>query len=96
MTWDWTARFATKAFWLSAAEVFDAWRVVPRAVLFSMGGTTIWVIKSVLPWYMHLPATERGVEETAGVVSLVTAISTVFKYALDSYVNSGRKWDGSR
>jgi hypothetical protein len=82
----------SKQLWLDWAEIFDAWRVVPRTVLFGMGYLTWHTVTRCLDWFTHLPATERSYEEAGAAVLIIGSVSTVFKYALDSYINSGRQW----
>ena len=84
--------FQSKQFWLDTAEVFDAWRIVPRSVLYGMGLLTWRVVMRCLDWFTNLPATQRSYEEAGAAVLIIGAVTTVFKYALDSYMNSGRQW----
>jgi hypothetical protein len=39
-----------KQHWLDAAEVFDAWRVAPRIVLFGYCAWLVEVIDRILTW----------------------------------------------
>ena len=82
----------SKQLLLDWAETFDAWRVVPRTVLYSMGILTWRTVTKVVDWFIHLPATERSYEEAGAAVLIITAVTTVFKYALDSYMITGRQW----
>lgn len=81
-----------KGYCLDAAEVFDAWRVVPRIILFGYGAWAIKVVGLVLDWYMTLPFAERSFEASglAGVV--ITAVTGLATLAIKLYVQSGREW----
>lgn len=76
-TWTaWKIRF------LDLAEIFDAWRVVPRAVL-TFYGAMCWQLAT---WYMALKA---PVPEQA---AFVTAIIGLAVPLTNFYFNSGRRW----
>jgi hypothetical protein len=67
---------------LDAAEVFDAWRIVPRAILTTYGALC-WHITT---WYLELkaPTTEQ--------MAFVTAIVGLAVPLTNFYFTSGRKW----
>ena len=81
-----------KELWLQWAEIFDAWRVVPRTALYSMALLTWKVVMRCLDWFTTLPSTQRSYEEAGAAVLIIGSVTTVFKYALDSYMTSGRQW----
>jgi len=71
-----------KQFFLDAAELADAWRLIPRAIIIGYGALT-W---EVVEWFMALPvpSTEQSL--------LVSAVAGSFSVASGFYVNSGRSW----
>lgn len=73
----------TKQVLLTGAEVVDAWRVVPRILLFTVGVYVYWVTD----WYMGLAT--RGTTETVvtGIVGLVVPA------VINLYQTSGRTWE---
>lgn len=78
---------------LSIAEVIDAFRVVPRVLLFGYCWFGYYVVSTLLDWYMALPVSERGLEAggfAAGVITAVTGLATAF---MNIYHKSGRSWD---
>ena len=79
--------------WLLWAERFDSWRVVPRVILFLYCGFVYKVTFYMLIWYTHEPAVARGVEETAFVSAIFTAMSMLAGYVLNIYTNAGRDWN---
>lgn len=82
-----------KAGWLAAAESFDAWRVVPRVVLFSYGGWVAHVVDKTLSWYMHLPSAERTLEASGLTGAIITAVTGLFPWVYRIYADTGRDWN---
>jgi hypothetical protein len=82
----------TKAQLMHAAEVFDAWRVVPRIVLLLYGTYVYKVTFFMLNWYAHEPATSRGVEESAFASVVITAVTGFAPWILKIYADTGRNW----
>jgi len=93
---------------MDAAEIMDAWRVVPRALV---TGYAILVVKVVI-WYMNLepsiPSDLKPFIQTASDASLaihdqpstqhaalVTAVIGFGAAVFGLYANTGRRWDGS-
>ena len=76
-----------KRTWLDAAELFDAWRVVPRLVLLSYGHM-VW---DMWQWVKSIP------DLTTQQTVFVTAITGLAVPLTGWYMNTGRKWgkDGS-
>lgn len=82
----------TKAPFLHAAEVFDSWRVVPRLIVFFYGLFVYKVTFFILVWYSSEPPTARGVEESAVVGVVVTAVTGFAPLIYKVYSDSGRDW----
>ena len=86
---------------LALAEAFDAWRIIPRALV---AGYAFLVYK-VVAWYMDLhPVLMEGcVSEnitdcihqapTTQHAALVTAVVGMAAVIIGLYSNTGRKWD---
>lgn len=66
-------------FW---AELIDAWRVVPRIVLFSYGLLVYYVVS----WYMDL------IDPTTQQTILVTTITSLSSAIIGLYHNSSKNW----
>jgi len=83
-----------KQAWLDAAEIVDAWRVVPRALLFAY---CIWVwnvVGDTLNWYQHLPAAERTLEASGLAGAVITAVLGLATWVFKIYSDGGRDWTG--
>ncbi len=85
----------SKEKWLAAAEVVDAWRVVPRIIMFGYCVWTIDVVWKLLAWYMALPGPERSLEASGFAAGVITAVTGLNTFAIRVYVYSGRKWNGT-
>jgi hypothetical protein len=71
-----------KKTWLDAAELFDAWRAVPRIVLLGYG----WLVWDMWQWVKHLP--DLTTQQTA----FVTVITGLAVPLTGWYMNTGRRW----
>lgn len=78
---------------LTAAEVFDSWRVIPRLLLLGYCWFVVYLTNWLLTWYMALPAAERSVEASGLAVGIFTAVTGFGTAFLNTYSKSGRKWD---
>jgi hypothetical protein len=79
--------------WLLAAERFDAWRIVPRILLFGYCGFAAYLIDTIVTWYTHLPAAEQSIQN-AGLITAVSTVLTGFGVPIFSiYSQNGRNWD---
>ncbi len=81
-----------KQAWLDAAEIIDALRVIPRIMLFSFFAFYMWYIWITTNWYFQL--TEPGMWDTTFISTTVTAIGTMLIWIGNTYINSGRRWNG--
>lgn len=68
--------------WLRAAEIFDAWRTVPRLLV----GGYAWLVWDVTQWAMRMP--DLSPAQSAFVSVVWGAATGVFGL----YVGTGRKW----
>lgn len=73
-----------KQWWLDTAEVIDANRLVPRAIMAGYG----YAFWRLLEWYMALP--EPTNQQSAAFASMVGLAGAVTKF----YVETGRRWNG--
>lgn len=78
-------RVAWKASALAAAEVADAWRIVPRALVVAYG----WCLWQVTSWFMALP--DPGAPQSAFVSIVWGAMATLTGW----YLSTGRKWQST-
>lgn len=81
--------------YLDTAEMVDALRLIPRFLLIGYCFFVLWLTDRLLTWYMALPAAERGIETggfAGGVFTAATGLATIF---VNTYLNSGRKWNGT-
>lgn len=72
-----------KRSWLDLADILNALRAIPRALLTVYGAMGVWLAV----WYTQLPAVERTAE-TSGFVGLVLA---AFAKLCDWYMKTGGK-----
>ena len=72
-----------KYYWMSAAEIIDAFRGVPRAMVLGYA----YLVWHVVDWFMSLSA--PSTEHTFLVSTVVGGAAAVFGL----YVNSGSGWD---
>lgn len=72
----------TKRGWLIVAELIDAYRIIPRMVLFFYGV----MVYEVVRWFMLLP--EPSTQHTSFVSTVVGLCAIIVAF----YNNSGRKW----
>lgn len=72
-----------KYYWMSAAEIIDAFRGIPR-VLVAGYAFLVW---KVVDWFMNLP--DPTTEHTFLVSTVIGGAAAVFGL----YVNSGSGWD---
>lgn len=84
----------TKQDWLDWAEITDAWRVVPRIILFTYGWWAIYVVDRCLLWYFHQPVAERTVQDSGLITGVITAVTGLLTLAIKFYIQSGRVWTG--
>jgi hypothetical protein len=68
---------------LDFAEIFDAFRIIPRGILIAFG----YLVYYVIDWYMKLP--EPSTQHAALVTTVVGASAAV----IGLYNNSGRPWN---
>ena len=85
----------SKENWLISAEVFDAWRVIPRVVLAVYAGFVYHVTMYVLDWYTHLDTASRTLETSSVVGVVFTAIAGFTPWIFKLYIENGRNWDAS-
>lgn len=83
-----------KALWMDWAEIIDAWRLVPRIIIFALLGWNIVLIDRIWTWYAHLPTADRSTSDAALIGVIVTAVTGLFTLAVKFYNNSGRVWTG--
>lgn len=70
----------TKA--LYYAEIIDAWRIVPRGILFAYAGLVYWIVN----WFMMMenPTTQQA--------ALATTVAGTVAAVIGLYQHTGRKW----
>jgi thiol:disulfide interchange protein len=81
--------------WLDAAEVFDAWRIVPRIIVTVFLVVFAWAVVYFSMMYFRLPAGERTVAMTAFVSVVLTALTTALPFIVKIYTDNGRDWTGT-
>ena len=83
-----------KAAWLDAAEVFDAWRITPRTILYGFGWLFGYVITHTMHWYFGLPSAERTGQVTAVIGVIIPSVSGLAVWVYKIYSQGGRNWEG--
>lgn len=79
--------------WIDAAEVFDSWRVIPRAVLLGYCWWTVYLVDKLTGWYMHIPVAERAVETAGFAGAVITAVTGMGAFVFKIYSDNGRDWN---
>lgn len=79
---------------LNVAEVVDAWRVTPRALLLAYWLLVYDVTDRLLTWYMTLPALERTAEASGMAFGIFTALLGLGTIFMNAYIKTGRRWNG--
>jgi hypothetical protein len=85
----------TKQDRLDEAEVFDSWRVVPRAILFIYLIFLIWLTVYLAIKFFDISAAERTTQLTAFASLLLTAAYGAFGWIFKIYTAGGRDWDAA-
>lgn len=80
---------------IHAAEIFDSWRVAPRALLFGYGIWVSHITYKILEWYMHLPSAERSLETTGLAGVIITTITGLLTIIFKTYSSTGRDWNNN-
>lgn len=83
----------TKQLWLQWAEIFDSWRVIPRLFFGCYWIATFVFIFQFAYWYCHLPANERGYEESGSMVAIIGLLTKFGQVIFDTYSKNGRDWN---
>ena len=78
--------------WLDRAEIFDAFRVMPRILVISFAFFTVWVVADTLEWYKMLPVSERAMEASGFAFGVITSVSGLLTAVIKIYQSTGRKW----
>jgi hypothetical protein len=81
-----------KTKFLDVAQVFDTWRVVPRAVLFGYAWWVMHVTDNTLSWYQHLPSAERTLEASGLAGAIITAITGMAVWVYRIYADTATDW----
>lgn len=79
--------------WIQGAEIFDAWRVVPRIVLFSYASWLAYVTDKLLTWYMALPVAAQTTQASGFCLGAITAITAIAGFVFKVYSENSRNWD---
>lgn len=84
--------------WLDAAEVFDAWRVVPRALILGFATWIVYVFDLLIRWYIGIPTGAANIlgVQSAFVFGVFSALSTLSGYIFKVYSDGGRDWQEDR
>lgn len=81
------------AAWLRRAEIFDSFRVVPRALVFGYCAWAFHVIDKILLWYTHLPIAEQTLQNAGMVTGVITAVTGFGVPIFRIYTENGRNWN---
>ena len=78
--------------WLTYAELFDSWRVVPRILLFGYSAWLVIATDRLLSWYMGLPIAAQTAQASAFCGGSITALTGIGGYVYRIYSENGRDW----
>lgn len=88
------AALKNKQLWLDWAEITDAWRIVPRVIIFVLLGWNIYLIDRIWTWYAHLAVADRTTADAALIGTMVATVTGLFTLSVKFYQSSGRQWTG--
>jgi len=77
---------------LDAAELFDAWRVVPRVLLFADAAVSLSILIKITWWYCALRSVDRTSTDAIVIGILVPSVAGLFTAAFKFYIDTGRNW----
>ena len=89
----------SKQWWLDAAEIMDAWRLIPRLILVAIYAFVLWYTWGVTEMFFKA-LFDPGVTEwkLAGISAFggltIPALGALATGITKAYLNSGRKWNG--
>lgn len=81
-----------KQAWLDVAEVIDAYRVIPRVLLFAWMVFYMSYTWDLTDIFFSLSDPNNG--QAAFVTTVISALGTMSVWLGNIYVNSRRSWDG--
>lgn len=84
-----------KSKWLDIAEILDALRVVPRAILVTVIIFTGWYIVFITLWYFNLPVEERQYADAGFLSITIPGIFGLTGKICQWYLQTGKKWGNS-
>lgn len=82
-----------KSFWMSLAEIIDAFRIFPRFLVTLYFGLVAWCMVYLTLWYAHLPSAERTMEVTAFYGMLMGGLFGLAAYVFRVYSDGGYDWE---
>ena len=82
----------TKRDFIDAAEVFDVWRVIPRATLFGYAYWVYHITGRILSWYERLPSAERTLETSGLAGAIITAVTGLAVWVYKIYSDNATDW----
>lgn len=71
----------------------DAWRIVPRIVLFAYGAWLAYITDRLLSWYMGLPIAAQTAQASAFCFGALTTVTGIAGFVFKVYSQSSRNWD---
>jgi hypothetical protein len=75
----------SKSFWMDLAEVTDALRIYPRAIVAAYG----WLVGYTTVWWARAPVTDHTVQD----VAMITAMYGLAAYVIQLYLAGGFDWE---
>ena len=85
-------RLLSKQKWLDRAEVVDAWRVVPRLLIFGFCAWFAYQTYYLITWYTNLPIAAQTTQASSFCFGCFTAMSGMGGYVFKTYAGGGRNW----
>lgn len=82
----------TKQRLLDIAELIDAYRMFVRAMMMSYAAGYAWLVYAVWEWFKGVP--EPTAAQTSFATGLLAAVGTMLTFLTNTYVKTGRHWNG--
>lgn len=83
--------------WLAAAEILDAYRVIPRVLVSAASAGYAWYFYDSVQWVRGIYAVTGDIPTAVATYAggTVSALGMVLTLLINKYFDGGRQWNGS-
>ena len=82
-----------KQWWLNGAEIIDAWRVIPRALIVVFCVWFAYTTDFIIHWYASLSVEGQTTQVSTFCGAVFGVMGTMAGYVFKVYTSGGRSWD---